>query len=199
MNVKVFGIGFQKTGTKSLAPALARRGFRVTGPNGFRDPDIATRYPEITARLSRRYDAFQDNPWPLVYREMDQLWPEARFILTVRDTDSWLASVLDHFGTTTSPMRDLIYGPGMGAPKGNEAHFVARMETHNLAVRTYFQNRPGKLLEMDLGAGDGWEKLCPFLNRPMPDKPFPHKNTAQRRKRLARIKAAEAQSARRGP
>jgi len=41
-SVKIFGISFHKTGTKSLARALSSLGYSVTGPNGTRDPEIAT-------------------------------------------------------------------------------------------------------------------------------------------------------------
>ena len=33
-----------------------------------------------------------------------------------------------------------------------------------------------RLLEMDLQ--DGWEPLCKFLNKPIPDEPFPRSNEA---------------------
>lgn len=33
---------------------------------------------------------------------------------------------------------------------------------------------PDRLLEFNLG--DGWEPLCKFLGKPIPDVPFPHKN-----------------------
>lgn len=88
MHQKVFGIGFHKTGTKSLAKALCILGYRVTGPNNFKDPDIGQTYLQVTRTISAQFDAFQDNPWPLVYREMDLHWPEARFVLTLRDGES---------------------------------------------------------------------------------------------------------------
>ncbi len=187
--LKIFGIGFHKTGTKSLATALVRMGFTVTGPNNFRDPDIAQTYLSLTRRLSERFDAFQDNPWPLVYQEMDAQWPQARFILTLRDSSDWYRSQLAHFQGATTPMRELLYGPGMGDPRGKEAHYIARLEAHNQAVRSYFQDRPGKLLEMDITQGDGWAPLCDFLGREVPARPFPHKNPAKRRARLARLQA----------
>ena len=113
---KVFGIGFHKTGTKSLAEALEKLGYSVTGPNGFRVPDIADRYQTICRRYSKRYDAFQDNPWPLTFKEMSVMWPEAKFILTLRNDDDWLKSVVNHFGKASTPMRELIYG--VGTPVG---------------------------------------------------------------------------------
>ena len=192
MTLKVFGIGFHKTGTKSLAKALRVLGFTVTGPNNFKDRDIAETYHSLTRELSKQFDAFQDNPWPLVYREMDLQWPEAKFILTVREARAWYESQLSHFQGGTTPMRELVYGAGLGDPRGNEAHHLRRLEMHNMAVRTYFQDRPGKLLEMDITQGDGWDKLCAFLDRPVPDRAFPQRNTSQRRKRLARLRAKRA-------
>ena len=183
---KIFGIGFHKTGTTSLASALQLLGYRVTGPNNVSDPDIGETYVELTRSLSAEYDAFQDNPWPLVYREMDELWPDALFVLTVRDSAAWIGSQTGHFGTETTPMREHIYGAGRGAPVGNEDHYVAVMEAHNAAVRAWFRDRPDKLLEMDFSAGDGWDRLCPFLGVPVPGRPFPHSNQASARTPIGR-------------
>lgn len=35
---------------------------------------------------------------------------------------------------------------------------------------------PDRLLEWDIS--DGWEPLCKFLGKPVPDVPFPHANAA---------------------
>jgi hypothetical protein len=32
------------------------------------------------------------------------------------------------------------------------------------------------LLVMDICGGEGWEKLCPFLNQPTPEVAFPRRN-----------------------
>ena len=68
---KVFCIGFHKTGTKSLARALEILGYRVTGPNGTRDPRIAERALPMALDIAARFDAFNDNPWPILFRELD--------------------------------------------------------------------------------------------------------------------------------
>ena len=40
------------------------------------------------------FEAVEDNPWPLVFREMDAAFPDAKFILTTRVTaEKWLDSV----------------------------------------------------------------------------------------------------------
>src|SRR5215472_9937783 len=43
MKTKVFGIGFHKTATTSLAKALSYLGYRVTGPNWVDNPNPAER------------------------------------------------------------------------------------------------------------------------------------------------------------
>lgn len=173
---KVFCIGFHKTGTSSMRAALEILGYRVTGPDHTGDPDLAATLGRVTAEISQRFDAFQDNPWPLVFREMDALHPGARFILTVRDPQKWYDSNRNHFGSKTTPMRELIYGPGAGAPEGNEAVYKARLARHEREVRAYFRGRPDDLLELDLARDGRWEPLCGFLGHPVPDRPFPHAN-----------------------
>jgi hypothetical protein len=173
---KVFGIGFHKTATTSLAGALGLLGYKVTGPNAVTKSNVEERALRMAGRLVKRYDAFQDNPWPLLYRQLDRRYPGSKFILTVRPTDRWIRSVVDHFGGTTTPMREWIYG-GVGDPAGHEEHYIARYERHNAEVRTYFAGRSHDLLEMDITAGDGWEKLCPFLGHPVPAEPFPSMNS----------------------
>lgn len=173
---KVFCIGFHKTGTTTMKQALRILGYRVTGPNGVDDPEIAQKLPALAAELSQRYDAFQDNPWPLVYREMDALHPGSKFILTERDEEKWYASNRNHFRGSTTPMRRLIYGEAAGSPKDNEALYKARMRRHNEEVRAYFRDRPDDLLVLDVTRDGRWEPLCAFLGHPVPAEPFPHGN-----------------------
>lgn len=179
MTAKVFCIGFHKTGTSSLERALTMLGYQVTGPNGVRDRKIAEHVLPMAQKLVPRYDAFQDNPWPIIYKEMDVAWPGSKFILTERDPDAWLRSQVRHFGTKTRPMRQWIYGAG--CPQGNEDIYRARFVRHYQEVRAYFADRPDDLLVLDLTAGDGWEKLCPFLGQDIPAVPFPHSNKAEAR------------------
>lgn len=176
---KIFCIGFHKTGTSSLALALERLGYRVTGPNGVLDPNIATNALPMAKRLVEEFDAFQDNPWPIIYKELDAAYPGSRFILTVREPSAWLRSAVTHFGATATPMRTWIYG--VGAPLGHEDIYLRRYTGHNEAVLHHFRDRPQDLLVMDLSRGDGWRELCSFLGRQVPAVPFPHANQADAR------------------
>ncbi|AEI96554.1 sulfotransferase family protein [Roseobacter litoralis] len=178
MSQKIFGIGFHKTGTTSFGEALKELGYNVTGPNWIYHGNIARTYLPRCRALSHDFNAFQDNPWPLVYREMDAMWPKAKFVLTLRDPQKWIASQTRHFSRDTTPMRKFIYGADKGHPSGNEAHYIATYKRHNSNVRTYFEGRPDKLLELDFENPVDWAPLCAFLGKPVPDTPFPHTNPA---------------------
>src|SRR5262249_28666399 len=117
-------------------------------------------------------DAFSDNPWPLLFREMDARYPDTKFILTVRDSQKWIASMVRHFGDNPSDVTQWIYG--VPCPAGHEARCLDVYKTHNAAVRTHFASRPDALLELDLSVGPRWDELCAFLGKPVPDQPFPH-------------------------
>jgi hypothetical protein len=178
MKPKVFCIGFHKTGTTTLEVALKKLGYRVTGSFGTKDPDIASKVHEMAYTMAERFDAFEDNPWPILYRELDVRFPGSKFILTRRPAEAWIRSQVRDFATTETPMRRWIYGEGAGCPEGNESVYVERYERHNREVLEYFRDRPDDLLVMDIPDDAGWEKLCAFLGHAVPDKPFPHANKA---------------------
>ena len=79
----------------------------------------------------------------------------------------------------------MFYGRG-GQPDKDE--FIGKVTRHNEAVKEYFKDRPDDLLVLDVCAGDGWEKLCPFLEKAVPDKPFPHKGKGKYKWIMRKIK-----------
>ena len=178
MKPKVFCIGFHKTGTTSLELALKKLGYRVTGSFGTKDPDIASKVHVMAYAMVDQFDAFEDNPWPVLYQELDRRYPGSKFILTRRPAEAWIQSQLRDFASTETPMRRWIYGEDAGCPAGNEDTYIARYERHNHEVLGYFGDRTEDLLIFDLPKGDGWNKLCPFLGCEIPDEPFPHANKA---------------------
>ena len=183
---KVFCVGFQKTGTSSLRDALRSLGYKVAGVYG-RGQDLASlqaTYVEEGLRLAHEYDAVQDMPWPLIFRELDGAFPGSKFILLEREEESWFRSIAGHFGEQPDAMQELIYGADAGAPLGNKARYLEVYERHNEAVRAYFAERPQDFLVMNLQNGDGWNELGRFLGVAVPDGPFVKTNTAQQRRSL---------------
>lgn len=71
-------------------------------------------------------------------------------------------------------MRQWIYG--IGHAEGNEELYLEKYNTYKKEVMSYFSNRQDDLLIVDWGKGDGWEKICEFLDEPIPNEPFPHAN-----------------------
>jgi hypothetical protein len=171
---KVFCIGFHKTGTSSLAQALRRLGYRVCFNLQWNNADLIRDMERVCFDLAKKYDAFEDNPWPLLYRQLDSWYPEAKFILTRRETDAWYRSAANFFGPQTTLMRQWIYGPEAGSPIGNQVIYCERYDRHNREILEYFADRPDRLAVMDITKGDGWPELCAFLDKPVPEAPFPH-------------------------
>ena len=125
-------------------------------------------------RVAESFDAFRDNPWFCLFRELDTRFPGSRFILTLRDELRWMDSVVNHFGRTDSDFRRWIYG--VGSPIGNERVFLDRYCRHNREVRAYFEDRPDDLLVLPIEQGAGWPELCEFLDAPTPEQAFPYSN-----------------------
>ncbi len=184
---KVFCVGFQKTGTTSLFAALDMLGYRTAAVVG-RDwsaERLAAEGAGLCIETAAAFDAAQDMPWPIFFRELDAAYPGSKFILTVRDPERWFASIEGHFGDNTDEMQAFVYGRDAAAPTGNKARYLETLSGHEAAVRAHFAGRPGDLLVMNLEAGDGWRQLCAFLGAPVPDAPFPARNKASDRKTMS--------------
>ena len=96
--VKIFGVGYNKTGTTSLAYALESFGFRL-GKQGKAElflpitPGVIFRW---IVKFCKKADAFQDIPFSLnyTYQVLDYSFPGSKFILTIRNSgDEWYDSL----------------------------------------------------------------------------------------------------------
>jgi len=183
---KVFCLGFQKTGTSSLGLALEKLGYKVAGYYQFRDfahkgnlswKDLRER----ALATAQDFDAAQDTPWPLLYRELDAAFPGSKFIHITRARDAWLNSALKDFANHPNAIHNLIYGSFY--PMGNESAWLARYDRHNEEVKEFFSNRPNDFISLDLSKGEvNWRNLCQFLGEVEPDIPWPHANTRTAKK-----------------
>lgn len=186
---KIFGIGFYKTGTTTLYDALRTLGYHTV--NG----DKPGSYPgaDDGAKLIRQidagdfrlptfemFDAFTDNPYFRIWREIHALYPEARYILTVRDEDAWIASCVKFFRhRRIRPMRVWMFGAHANPARdaASRQAWLDAYRAHNTAVRAHFASRPQQFLEFDPTRETSWGRLCDFLGAPVPDdQPWPHAN-----------------------
>jgi len=182
MKGKIIGVGFQKTGTSTLRDALRILGYTVGDTRYKLLVPILKNDFETVLKEVNRYDAVEDNPYPLIYKELDLFLPGSKFILTIRDEDSWYKSVCRHIGDLRDPMHEWIYGKGKGLPKEDRANTLRVYHAHNQGVVEYFKERPNDLLTIDFTKGEKWDKLCSFLGHPVPAAAFPHANNAKKNK-----------------
>lgn len=173
-NPKIFCIGWHKTGTSTLGSALIELGYSVVGARLDLEAALRTGNTRIATELAGEFDACQDFPWAVLFRELDAAYPGAHFIFTDREDENWLHSAVNHFKDVDISMHDWIYGRGKCL--GNESLYLERFRRHRSEVRKWFAGRPNDILEMNLEKGAGWEELCAFLGKPVPAKPWPHSN-----------------------
>lgn len=176
---KVFGIGLRKTGTRSLAAATRELGYRTMHKGGGSTSRLVDRAVDegrpLLTHLGAHFDVYLDVE-SLVrnFRLLDQQYPGSKFILTTRDIESWLASMERHvLGNRERAARGEYDGTFLEVePERWREDFV----DHHAAVRDHFAGRPDDLLELDVAAGHGWERLAPFLGCKIPSRPFPWEN-----------------------
>jgi hypothetical protein len=143
---------------------------------------------EELMRWVAEYESFEDWPWPLIYREIDNRFPGTKFLLTRRkDADTWFRSLCRHAERTgPTEIRKQVYGHEM--PHGHRDDHVRVYEEHLRSVREYFSDRPDDLLEVCWEEGDGWAVLASFLGFENPGIAFPHENRHKGlRDRLAKL------------
>ena len=184
----VICVGFHKTGTSSLGAALSILNYRVKGIT-YRPliPILNNNYEKVL-NIIRNYDAVQDAPWFKIYKELDKLIPNSKFILTIRNEESWYNSAVKQFGGLKSAQNEWIYGRGKGLIENNRENALEVYKNHNYDVREYFKNRPDDLLILDFTKGDEWKKLCSFLNHDIPNVSFPHSNRSTKAKTMSQSK-----------
>lgn len=203
---RVFGIGLRKTGTRSLASACRLLDHRTLHKGGGATSALVVRSEAegepLLRRLGEGYDAYFDVE-ALVHRfaVLDAQYPGSRFILSTREEEAWLDSLERHVVANQERQ-------ARGEYRGNlvsvdRDRWRADRAEHHHRVRAYFAQRPDDLLEIDVcEAGDGWERLAPFLDRPVPSTPFPWENrdgsgTYRSAPAIARIRRLEVEARRR--
>jgi 3'-phosphoadenosine 5'-phosphosulfate (PAPS) 3'-phosphatase len=179
---KIFGLGLSKTGTTSLANALEILGYKTRDNMGvvkYARGDLSS----LDLETVDAHEALTDTPIPSFFRELDARYPNSKFILTVRDAQGWLTSCRKQFtpshAATQCEAHRRLFTDLYGSDAFDEEGFAAGYRKFVGEVRDFFRDRPQDLLIINVVAGEGWEKLCPFLGQPIPDIPFPKANVTR--------------------
>lgn len=203
--LEVIGAGWGRTGTNSLKVALEKlldgpcyHMFEcAVRPDYQKWVDAyAGKVPDWKGIFThpdgdRFYKATVDYPACGMYRQLMEAYPDAKVLLTVRDPEKWYDSVIDtiwswrcceqnwscrifengrKFQEQAQAFHNATMLPGVKRTDraGSIKSFNAWIETVKSTVP------PEKLLVFDVK--EGWEPLCKFLNKPIPDEPFPNIN-----------------------
>ncbi|MDO9458562.1 MAG: sulfotransferase [Alphaproteobacteria bacterium] len=193
MALSVIGAGFGRTGTMSLKGALEELGF---GPcyhmiEIIKNPPFADYWeaigdgvPADWDKVFQGYQATVDWPSCAYYAELAEYYPKAKVILTVRDANAWFDSANKTI-FTRMPRRmkpddnrgrmayELIFKKTFDGNIDDRDHAIAVYERHNAEVKRAIS--ADRLLVYDLA--QGWERLCAFLDVPIPATPMPKVNT----------------------
>ena len=163
---RCWGIGLGRTGTSSLCEAFRLLGYHNVLHN-----------PPFEALATA--DAGADNGVLIFYKYLDYKFPGSKFVLTLRERESWLRSMeyANRIFRVTSLDDDVPIMRRMTiyeTVRFDREKYSAAYDRHHAEVRRYFRDRGDDLLEMNINEGEGWDRLCPFLGVGVPDVPFPH-------------------------
>ena len=195
--MKVICAGVGKTGTKSIAKALRHLGFNVFDWEeqilDFIDHwfDVFQNGAEPhVKRVYQNADAVVDIPGNLFWEEILEAFPDCKVILSERDEDSWVKSMVNQLETVDavqsrtmsmlSPTMRKMYLIGdssvvalVGSRNKTSTYiFRKRYLIHNHHVKSIVP--PDKLLVYNVQ--QGWKPLCDFLGCEVPTAAFPHEN-----------------------
>jgi hypothetical protein len=186
--MKIFGIGYPRTGTTSLTNALL-----ISGYDAYHDRYELFPRAYISGDLTSAMDFdASTNIYQTMFMDFDEQYPDSKFILTTRRQKGWLKSIyrhkrrdmhdlesvetfydhLDTLNVASSKMSVAIYIELFGCVGYNELLFAHRYNEHNLAVMNYFGDR---CLILDLEDVDKVGKLAEFLGTER-IKSWPHSN-----------------------
>jgi len=162
---KIFGIGLGRSGSTSLTKALQRLGFRVK-----HHPKVPIFYETV-----KSHNGVVNGFTLLVFEELDKMYPNSKFILTLRNFSSWMISCENYMNNTRRGWQKDLRIKVFGVDGWDYEKFRKSYTQHIKRVLKYFNNRKD-LLILNICAGEGYEKLCPFLGKKILNEKFPHKN-----------------------
>jgi len=179
---KIFCIGLSRTGTTSICHAFRQLGYTANHfPNGIRNIE--------------KKQVSTDIPVVFFWKQgiLEYQWPDARYILTYRDSDKWIEAATKFWTrwpalqSTKRRVRSMVaqaHEVCYGSVEFKRDQYLEHYIKHAEYVRNYFKAAPkGKFLEINICAGEGWEKLCSWLGEDIPGSAFPWRNTIADRAR----------------
>jgi hypothetical protein len=198
--MKIIGAGVDRTGTMSLQTAFEMLGYRTYHAiSSFQrwehgDLDMWSDHMEGKSdmdweKVFGEFDATTALPGFIYFEELMEEYPDAKVVLTVRDSEAWWNSWSNLVASQAESVDSLVFLPRFAAIDRMIHNFervffniepdqyvkeaaIASVENHNKRV---IETVPAERL-LVFNVKEGWEPLCNFLGDTCPDEPFPHSN-----------------------
>ena len=196
---KFFCIGLNKTGTSSLHKAFQILGFNSVHhicDEGYLQ-DIMIANNAIGNPLLKgidHYDVYSD--WTMTttrnfFKILDDEHPNCKFIFNTRNIEDWIKSREFHVKSIKNLKTLQKENPDNTWYNLQKDLWRKEFLEHEKEVKRYFENREQDILFFDVTKGDGWQKLCKFLNVKEPNVSFPHMNKKKSflKKKLKEVKS----------
>jgi hypothetical protein len=173
---KIFIIGLPRTGTTSISVTLLQHGFNVA-------------HTAFTQHAFSLADVISDSPCFSDYKQLDQLFPNSKFIYLQRDLCKWLPSIqrllikmqphllpkTGHFNPVLKRSFEQIFELSHNQLL-SEAHLSSCYLKHQQQIDSYFKGRDD-LLSIDISKQASIHELLEFLGiESYFDQQFPHLN-----------------------
>ena len=198
---KIFCIGNNKTGTTSLEKFFKDHDYNVANQREAELllDDYVNRNWKPIIQYCKKYEVFQDIPFsmPYLYVILDHIFPNSKFILSVRDTpEQWYNSISKFHGKLFGkngelPTKEDLQN-GNYIQKGwiweamkerygdyenpyDKDRLIKLNENYNDEVRNYFKNN-SNFLEINVSDENAVQKLSNFLGIEAKYNGFPHEN-----------------------
>lgn len=187
---KCFVVSLHRCGTRSVTELFETLGLRaVHWPvrnNGFRlQPKIAGRETDRTYVLDviepviNKSDALTDVPIPVLYRELSERYPNAKFLLVRRRPADWIRSVRKHIGERPFRPYERVqywhYFPSKppALTDLSDDDLAGMCKRHVSQVTEFFANNGAPFASFDLEDAKTGAGIASFLGGCY-DSPLPH-------------------------
>ena len=188
---KIFVLGYNKTGTKSLTEALEILGYNVFNTGGGTQDNFENIvYDNLKSNCPilngvDRYDCYIDWPIfePTIFSHIIDEYPDAKYISLTRGYDDYVESVLrDKIKRLKDGIENSWNWLGVGDkevfenyPEYQKEWVKERVEFKHQSNLRWLEKKKIGYLDLNIcDDGDSWEKLCLFLDIPIPNEDFPH-------------------------
>jgi hypothetical protein len=220
---KVFGVGLHRSGTDSLKIALTHLGFGPTyhmkellfeesGLTTSGDIDLWHKAAlgidtnNNLATILEPWGSGTDMPLAAFQEDLLQIYPDAKFVLTIRPAEKWFDSISNsvcHIAGTNWYMpvvsqlpffpftrfkaqRPMVHAASKIVFEGQDLDYQCDPANREATLKSYDEwsvrvqkTIPKEQLLVFRTGKDGYEELASFLGVPVPDEPYPRSNSKE--------------------